>query len=210
MQQPFSNTACHCELAVQQPFFRKFAVLRQHKGNPFAPIQILTGDIRKVRNTRRGRLLDKRRSFPSKSRIERRFESQVAGRSPVCFLVTFCTMQKVTIRSLCREHRGSANLDSARRNGGFAQTKLNPLRLRRFENFPFGKFGPIRGSTPCVLFRRLWRHFFCCCRNKSGRSAAHSRRPKDAKKEQTPKFVPAPLRLMHKAMSRSCREAGQP
>ena len=51
---------------------------------------------------------------------------EVAGRSPVCFLVTFCTMQKVTTHSLCREHRGSANLDSARRNSGFAQTKLKP------------------------------------------------------------------------------------
>ncbi len=54
------------------------------------------------------------------------FESQVAGRSPVCFLVTFCTMQKVTTRSLCREHRGFANLNSARRNGGFTRTKLKP------------------------------------------------------------------------------------
>ena len=29
------------------------------------------------------------------------------------FLVTFCTPQKVTTRSLCREHRGFPNLDSA-------------------------------------------------------------------------------------------------
>ena len=54
-----------------------------------------------------------------------------------------------------REARGFANIDSARRNGGFAQTKLNPLRLRRFENFPFGKFGPIRGSTLRVLYAAL-------------------------------------------------------
>ena len=46
---------------------------------------------------------------------------------PRAFYVTFCTTQKVTIRSLCREHRGSANLDSARRNGGFARTKLKPF-----------------------------------------------------------------------------------
>ena len=43
-----------------------------------------------------------------------------------CFLVTFCTTQKVTSRSLCREHRGFPNLDSARRSCGFAQTKLKP------------------------------------------------------------------------------------
>ena len=81
VQQSFSNTACHCELAVQQPFFRKFAVLRQHKGNPFAPIQILTGDTREGCAFRRGRLHNDGRSFQRKSRIERRFESQVAGRS---------------------------------------------------------------------------------------------------------------------------------
>ena len=110
--------------------FRNFAVLRQHKGNPFAPIQILTGDTRKPCGFLCRRLHDDGRPLPPKSRIERRFESQVAGRSPVCFLVTFCTMQKVTIRSLCREHRGSANLESARRKGGFALTKLNSLPLR--------------------------------------------------------------------------------
>ena len=166
MQQPFSNTACHCELAVQQPFFRKFAVLRQHKGNPFAPIQILTGDIRKVRNTRRGRLLDKRRSFPSKSRIERRFESQVAGRSPVCFLVTFCTMQKVTIRSLCREHRGSANLESVHPNNNFSLTKLKPFETFRFAeslSLP-GRHTPCAFSPPSAAPLGGYAAFLCCLR----------------------------------------------
>ena len=80
VQQSFSNTACHCELAVQQPFFRKFAVLRQHKGNPFAPIQILTGDTREGCAFRRGRLHNDGRSFPRKSCIERRFESSPESR----------------------------------------------------------------------------------------------------------------------------------
>ena len=64
------------------------------------------------------------------------FESQVAGRSPVCFLVTFCTMQKVTIRSLCREHRGSPNLESVHPNNNFSLTKLKPSQreLRGFAN----------------------------------------------------------------------------
>ena len=162
VQQSFSNTACHCELAVQQPFFRKFAVLRQHKDNPFAPIQILTGDTRKLCNFRHSRLHDERRSFQRKPCIERRFESLPGVQRFANLWGTprsFRTSEKNKIVPL-PEVRGSANLDSARRNGGFAQTKLNPLRLRRFENFPFGKFGPIRGSTPCVLFRRLWRHFF--------------------------------------------------
>ena len=55
--------------------FRNFAILRQMYSNPFAPIQILTGDIRKVCSSRYSRLLDERRSFQRKSRIERRFES---------------------------------------------------------------------------------------------------------------------------------------
>ena len=73
--------------------FRNFAALRQHKDNPFAPIQILTGDTRKPCNTRRGRLHDERRSFQRKSRIERSFESspesrgsQTSGVLPVLFV----------------------------------------------------------------------------------------------------------------------------
>ena len=100
---------------------------------------------------------DEGRSLQQKPRIERKFESQVAGRSrlletwspcshpfailPVsavsdaqklatgnflhvraCFLVTFCTTQKVTTRSLCKEHRGCANLDSAHKDNSFAQS----------------------------------------------------------------------------------------
>ena len=78
----------------------------------------------------------------------------------MCFLVTFCTMQKVTIRSLCREHRGSANLDSARRSCGFAQTKLNPSQreLRGFPNLeaahPSNDFAltQLNPLPPCGLF----------------------------------------------------------
>ena len=55
------------------------------------------------------------------------FESWVAGLRPVCFLVTFCTMQKVTTRSLCREYRGSANLDSAHRSDIFTPQQLKPF-----------------------------------------------------------------------------------
>ena len=51
----------------------------------------------------RCRLPDERRSFSQKYRIDRRFESWVAGLRPVCFLVTFCTTQKVTTRSPSQE-----------------------------------------------------------------------------------------------------------
>ena len=68
------------------------------------------------------RLPDERRSLSQKHRIDRRFESWVAGLRPACFLVTFCTTQKVTIRSplqkvprFCK-HRISAQ------NNKFVQT----------------------------------------------------------------------------------------
>ncbi len=53
-------------------------------------------------------------------------------------VVTFCGVQKVTqkvtSRSLCRNHRGFANLESAHPNINFALTKLN-------------SFGKLRGSV---------------------------------------------------------------
>ena len=49
------------------------------------------------------RLPDEHRSLLQKHRIDRRFESWVAGLRPACFLVTFCTMQKVTTRSPSQE-----------------------------------------------------------------------------------------------------------
>ena len=83
--------------------------------------------------------------------LRQSFESRSQDGVPRAFYVTFCTPQKVTTRSLCREHRGSANLDSARRNGGFAQTQLNPLPLR-------GLFPPYGGAfAASPLSRRLCR-----------------------------------------------------
>ena len=86
----------------------------------------------------------------------------------MCFLVTFCTMQKVTIRSLCREHRGSANLESVHPNNNFSLTKLKPFqkKIRGSANLESthlnNKFAlaqlnplPLRG-----FFRRLAATFF--------------------------------------------------
>ena len=42
---PFSNTACCCELAAHLLFFVKTSVLRLHYGNPFAPIQSLFAGV---------------------------------------------------------------------------------------------------------------------------------------------------------------------
>ena len=116
---------------------------------PFAPIQILTGDIRKVRNTRRGRLLDERRSFPSKSRIERRFESSPESRgSQTSGVLLVLFVQAKRIKSFpFGKVRGSANLDSARRNGGFALTKLKPSQ-RGDSRFCKPRFSPPKQQLP--------------------------------------------------------------
>ena len=46
----------------------------------------------------------------------------------MCFLVTFCTTQKVTIRSLSGKLRGFANLESAHRSRSFAPQQLKPFK----------------------------------------------------------------------------------
>ena len=62
----------------------------------------------------------------------------------------------MTIRSLCREHRGSANLDSARRNGGFARTKLKPFSKKesRFCKPRFSAHRQQLCTSPIKSFRR--------------------------------------------------------
>ena len=45
----------------------------------------------------------------------------------VCFLVLFAQRKKHVKTFLCRKFRGYANIKSAHRNGGFAQTKLKPF-----------------------------------------------------------------------------------
>ena len=84
---------------------------------------------------------------------------QLFARPSTCFLVTFCTMQKVTIRSLCREHRGFPNLESVHPNNNFPLTKLKPSQreLRGSanlesaypnNNFPLTKLNPFKESSP--------------------------------------------------------------
>ena len=110
--------------------FRNFAILRLMCGNPFAPIQILTGDTREGCVFRYRRLYDDGRSFRIKLRIERRFESSPGVQRVATLWGTFGsfrTSEKNKTVSLTGKLRGSATLDSARRNGGFALTKLNPF-----------------------------------------------------------------------------------
>ena len=85
--------------------FRNFAVLRQHYGNPFAPIQILTGDTREGCVFRYRRLHDDGRSFRIKLRIERRFESSPESRgSQTSWVLLVLFVQAKRIKPFpCRE-----------------------------------------------------------------------------------------------------------
>ena len=66
----------------------------------------------------------------------------------MCFLVTFCTTQKVTSRFPCRELRGFPNLESAHPNNTLPRTKLNP-----FETFRFAESLSLPGRhTSCAFF----------------------------------------------------------
>ena len=99
-------------------------------GFPFAPIQILTGDIREGCHARHSRLHDVGRSLPPKSRIERRFESLPGVQRFANLWGTFGsfrTSEKNKIVLPRRELRGSTNLDSAHPNDNFPLTKLKPF-----------------------------------------------------------------------------------
>ena len=158
MQQPFSNTACYCELAVKQPIFEtsqscvstKVPLSHRFKSSPAIPGKL-------VAFAAAGYMMNAghfSENLESSGDLNRPWESR--GSQPsACFCGTFCTPQKVPIRSLAgnfrgsvnlesahpnndhtltklkpsqKENRGSANLDSARRNGGFPLTKLNPFK----------------------------------------------------------------------------------
>ena len=130
MQQPFLNSICYCERAVKQPIFEtlqscvstKVTLSHRFKSSPAIPGKVaIPGTAGYLMNA--GHFS---RNLVSSGDLNRPRESR--GSQPsACFCGTFCTPQKVPIRSLCREHRGFTNLDSARHNGGFVQTKLKPF-----------------------------------------------------------------------------------
>ena len=144
-------------------------------GFPFAPIQILTGDTRKACSSRYGWLHDAGRSFQRKSRIERRFESLPGVQRFANLWGTprsFRTSEKNKPVPF-REVRDSANLDSAHRDNNFPRTKLKPFPKgeSRFCKPRFSapklqlRTNPIKSFAASRPFRRLRRHFSCCCRN---------------------------------------------
>ena len=129
--------------------FRNFAVLRQQCGNPFAPIQILTGDTRKPCNTRRDRLLDDGWSFQRKLSIERIFESspesrgsQPSGVLPVLF-VQAKRIKPFPFRELSRFYKPRISA---------LKHQFRTNKIKSFLELSFRKVYPIRGSTLCVLF----------------------------------------------------------
>ena len=173
VQQPFLNTACYCELAVQHSFFETsqscvstmVPLSHRFKSSPAIPGKVaIPGTAGYLMNA--GHFS---RNLVSSGDLNRPRESR--GSQPsACFCGTFCTPQKVPIRSLCREHRGFTNLDSARHNGGFAQTKLKPFSalvsphlvalLTSVRNSPC--FGGLRRTKTChrQLFARPSSNFF--------------------------------------------------
>ena len=91
------SATTYCELAVQQSIFEKTSVLRLHYGNPFAPIQSLFAGAlwaKPVSARAAGNFCE-----VSSGRALNRPRSPEVRKPLACFLVTFCTMQKVTTRS---------------------------------------------------------------------------------------------------------------
>ncbi len=144
--------------------------------HPFAPIQILTGDTRKGCALRRGRLHDEHRSFPPKSRIERRFESSPGVQRVATlgvFLRYFLHAAKSTNPFPFREVRGFLNLESAHPNNTFPLTKLNPFAASRLLRRPRRHF--LLLSQQIFALRAIiggCAAFLCCLRQ----PAAASRR----------------------------------
>ena len=102
MQQPFSNTACYCELAAKQPIFEtlqscvstKVTLSHRFKSSPAIPGKLAVPGIA-------GYLMNAghfSESHVSSGDLNRSPESR--GPQPsACFCGTFCTPQKVPIRT---------------------------------------------------------------------------------------------------------------
>ena len=74
------------------------------------------------------RLLDERRSFQKKSRIDRRFESRSQDGVPRAFWLLFARCKKWQPVLPRRKLRGSANLESAHSSCSFTPQQLKPFK----------------------------------------------------------------------------------
>ena len=130
MQSPFSNTACHCELAAKLSFFEtsqscvSSAVTLSHrfKSSPSIPGKVALSDAA-------GYMMNAGH-FSRNPRIERRFESSPGVQRVATLWGTFGSFRTSEKNKTVPlpEVRGFANLESARRSCGFAQTKLKPSK----------------------------------------------------------------------------------
>ena len=117
-QSHISSATTYCELAVHLFFFEKTSVLRLHYGNPFAPIQSLFAGVLQIKPVST-RAVGNFCKVSSGRALNRSPESRGSQTSGVLF-GSFCTTQKARKTFLSGKLRGSANLDSAHRNGSFA------------------------------------------------------------------------------------------
>ena len=133
LRQHFSTAP---KLTCHSPFQISLAAVSLQYNNPFSKLRNLASaqrypfrtDSKPFRRRFAGKTgFGTSRRKTLQNYFRQSFESWVAGLRPACFLVTFCTMQKVTTRSLCREHRGSANLESAHCSDIFAPQQLKPF-----------------------------------------------------------------------------------
>ena len=86
--------------------------------------------------------------------------------------ILFAQRKKHEKRLLRRELQGSANLESAHRSDIFAPQQLKPFKEdSRFCKPRNSALKQQLRTSPIKSFRRPWRHYPCCCRNKAWRSA---------------------------------------
>ena len=156
MQQPFSNIVCYCELAESPLFFEtlqscvstKVTLSHRFKSSPAIPGNLaMPGAAGYMMNA--GHFCE---NYESSGDLNRPRSPE--GRNPRrVFAVLFARRKKYQKTFPCRELRGFPNLDSARRNDGFARTKLKPFEtfrgsanldsVRRNGGFALTQFNPL-------------------------------------------------------------------
>ena len=124
-QLQISSAKAYCELAVHLFFFEKTSVLRLHYGNPFAPIQSLFAGVLQAKPVSTGAAGNFCKL--TSGRALNRPRSPEVRKPLACFLVLFAQRKKHEKRSFRKKLRGSANLESAHRNGSFAPQQLKPF-----------------------------------------------------------------------------------
>ena len=128
-QQPFSNIACHCELAAKHPIFETsqscvsttVTLSHRFKSSPAIPGNLAVFCVAGYMMTA-GHFSESYVSSGDLNRSPESRGSQTSGVLPVLFV------QAKRIKPFPRrEFRGSPNLDSAHRSCSFAPQQLKPF-----------------------------------------------------------------------------------